>query len=206
MKGDESMASGEGASRADQTIAKKRRLLEVARREFVSRGYRGVTMDAIAQAAQVSKRSLYLWHEDKAALFRACVIQGAERFPTPSFNPTIRPDESLSIFATSLLEEFAQPSTLGMGRLVIRESHDFPELPAITVRSHDEYLVQPLADQLAAIGLEGGNARASAELFIAMILAPVHNHLLMGTPLPDDPAIKRHVAHATRTFLHGQGS
>ena len=46
--------------RADQTLAKKRRLLQIAREQFIVQGYRAVTMDAIAQAVGVSKRTLYL--------------------------------------------------------------------------------------------------------------------------------------------------
>ena len=60
--------------RANQTLAKKARLLLIAREQFIAQGYRAVTMESIAQMAGVSKRSLYLWHDDKAALFRACLL------------------------------------------------------------------------------------------------------------------------------------
>jgi len=36
-----------------------------------------------------------------------------------------------------------------------------------------------------------------------MILAPVHSHLLMGSPLPDEATIDSSVAIAVDTFLLG---
>lgn len=193
-----------GASRADQTAAKKRRLLQIARQQFIRDGYRAVTMDAIAQAAKVSKRSLYLWHEDKAALFRACLIQGAERFPTPLFDPNSQLEESLTMFGMSLYGEFTQPATLDMGRMLIRESHDLSEIHATSIRSHKEYLVAPLTDYFTKNGLAGADAEDIAELFISMILAPVHNHLLMQTSLPDEQTVKDHINRSVTVFLTGQ--
>lgn len=193
-----------GASRADQTAAKKQRLLQIARQQFIRDGYRAVTMDAIAQATKVSKRSLYLWHEDKAALFRACLIQGAERFPTPLFDPDGRLEDSLTMFGMSLYGEFAQSTTLDMGRLLIRESHDLPDIHADLIRSHKEYLVAPLTDYFTKIRLAGADAEDIAELFISMVLAPVHNHLLMQTPLPDEQAVEDHISRSVTVFLTGQ--
>ena len=106
--------------RADQTLAKKRRLLQIAREEFIRQGYRAVTMDAIAQAAGVSKRSLYLWHEDKAALFRACLAAGVERFPLPQFSDPAEAEADLRAFGVALLTEFTRPSTVGMARFSSR--------------------------------------------------------------------------------------
>lgn len=48
-------------------------MLEAARREFGSSGYRDANMDAIAAAADVSKRTLYNHFASKEVLFRAVV-------------------------------------------------------------------------------------------------------------------------------------
>jgi AcrR family transcriptional regulator len=70
-----------GRPSPESTRQRMAHLLEVARDIFVRRGYRATTMDEVATAAGVTKRTLYAWHRDKEALFRACIVAGAERFP-----------------------------------------------------------------------------------------------------------------------------
>ena len=50
---------------------KRNAILEAAMQLFPSRGYDGVSMDALAQAAGVSKLTVYSHFEDKEALFDA---------------------------------------------------------------------------------------------------------------------------------------
>jgi len=193
--------------RADQTLLKKRRLLQIAREEFIRQGYRAVTMDAIAQAAGVSKRSLYLWHEDKAALFRACLVAGTEQFPLPRLSGAPDPKADLCAFAVALLEEFTRPSTVGIARLLMREAHEFTDFWFMIQHSRDRHLVGPLAGYLERAGLtSGGETQRSAMLLLSMILAPVHNHLLLGDPLPDKRACAAHADFAVRTFLEGRAA
>ena len=203
MTADSNSAVGP-VGRADQTLAKKRRLLQIAREEFIRQGYRAVTMDAIAQAAGVSKRTLYLWHEDKAALFRACLDAGVERFPLPQFNDAVEPEADLRAFGTELLREFVRPSTVGMARLLMREAHEFAEFGPLIRRSRDDYLAAPLADYLNRAGLAPRDGGRAAMLLLSMILAPVHNALLVDDALPDEQACKLHVDLAVHTFLRGR--
>ena len=201
----DSKVSAAPIGRADQTLAKKRRLLQIAREEFIRQGYRAVTMDAIAQAAGVSKRTLYLWHEDKAALFRACLNAGVERFPLPQFSDATEPEADLRAFGMELLREFIRPSTIGMARLLMREAHEFTEFGPLIRRSRDDHLAEPLADYLKRVGLAPRDSGRAAMLLLSMILAPVHNALLVDDALPDEQECKLHVDMAVRTFLRGKG-
>lgn len=209
--GTSATASAEGKSvpvptrigRADQTLAKKRRLLQIAREEFIRQGYRAVTMDAIAQAAGVSKRSLYLWHEDKAALFRACLAAGVERFPLPQFSDPADLEADLRVFGIALLREFTRPSTVGMARLLMREAHEFTEFGPMIQQSQDDYLVLPLANHLDRAGVAQDNRTAAAKLLLSMLLMPVHSYLLIDAALPDEEGCAAHVSRAVRTFLQG---
>lgn len=189
--------------RADQTLAKKRRLLQIAREEFIRQGYRAVTMDAIAQAAGVSKRSLYLWHEDKAALFRACLAAGVERFPLPQFSDPAEPEADLRAFGVALLTEFTRPSTVDMARLLMREAHEFTEFGPMIRQSQDDYLILPLASHLERARVAKGDSMAAAKLLLSMLLMPVHNYLLIDAALPDETECAAHVGMAVRTFLQG---
>lgn len=58
---------------------KRAAILEAAMQLFPSRGYDGVSMDAIAQAAGVSKLTVYSHFEDKEALFSSAVTECCEQ-------------------------------------------------------------------------------------------------------------------------------
>lgn len=187
--------------RAGESRQKRAHLLHVARRQFILKGYRDTKMDDIAVAAGVSKRTLYLWHDDKAALFRACVIQGARLFPMPASGDGEDLPATLRRFALELASRLAEPEHSGMGRLLIRDRERFPELMAEARRSHEVYLIEPLAAWLRARGLEREDGLERTRIFVAMALAPVHDELLLGTPPLDADALERHAELTVALFL-----
>jgi AcrR family transcriptional regulator len=167
----------------------------------VSRGYRQTTMASIAAAAGVTKRTLYLWHEDKAALFRACLAAGTARFPT--IDPTaLAVAAELERYLIALVSELSAEHSNAMGRLFLRESGDFPELAPMVQRSYSESIIDPLATFLRAKGLEQPASLDRTELLAAMALAPVHNSLLLGRPMPDRATVEAHVDLVVGVFLN----
>lgn len=178
-------------------------LLQVARTEFVRRGYRKTTMADIAVAAGLTKRTLYLWHENKAALFLCCIREGAARFPriTPDENGKL--DKLLGRYLDALIIEFAREDANAMGRLFLREGTEFPELAPIIDQSYTDYIVDPLADFLRKRGIEKAGSVATTELLLSMALAPFHNHLLLGRALPDTEALRAHGKFVTKFFIAG---
>jgi len=48
-------------------------MLAVAQRVFAERGFRGASVDAIAEGAEISKPMLYAYFGSKAGLYRACM-------------------------------------------------------------------------------------------------------------------------------------
>jgi len=57
-----------GRNREDQE-AKRRRILKVAAREFVSKGYNGANINVIAEKSGIGKGTIYLYFPSKAELF-----------------------------------------------------------------------------------------------------------------------------------------
>lgn len=176
-------------------------LLRIARAEFVRNGYRATTMVGIAAAAGLTKRTLYSWHGDKEALFRACVIEGARRFPLPDIGVGDDLRSALRTYAAALIRELNADNSFGMGLLFLREARDFPELVATVRRGHMLYVVEPLAAHLRSHGLEEADSVEQTRLLVAMMLAPVHNALLLGDPRPDEAAIERHAESCVDLFL-----
>ncbi len=204
-------ASGRrGRPSAETTLARQAHLLEVARGIFVRRGYRATTMDEVATAAGVTKRTLYAWHRDKETLFRACVVLGAERFPrlVPEVPEGEGPDYPrlravLESYVLDLHNELTREDSYGMGALFQREAAEFPELVQSIQRGHIDYLVGPLAEFLRLYGLEAPNSVDRTMLFVAMALSPLHNTMLVGMPLPNAEQARAHARLCVQIFLDG---
>ena len=192
-----------GRPPTDSSRDRMTNLLQIAREHFIRDGYRATTMDVIAAAAGITKRTLYSWHGDKASLFRACVIKGAQQFPVFSFCGTASVRRVLENYAIALMTRLSTDESRGLGILYPREGREFPEIAAIVQQVRDDYMVKPLAAYLREHGLEKSRSTEHSRLFVAMTLARVHDRLLLGSPLPAGPAIRRHAKRVTDVFLAG---
>jgi TetR/AcrR family fatty acid metabolism transcriptional regulator len=115
--------------------SRRRRILDVAKRHFTARGFKGTTLDAVAEEAGCAKGALYLEFADKQTLLRAVVDETftairarfvAEVLAIPS--PLARLGETLR-FA---YRQFAREPLFGR---LMRED---PELRALGIGSNDD--------------------------------------------------------------------
>jgi len=65
--------AGAGPTQRRKQPAKRRAIIDAAQRVFLTQGFAGSSVDAIAAAAGVSKQTIYNHFGDKEALFRAVV-------------------------------------------------------------------------------------------------------------------------------------
>lgn len=192
-----------GRPSAESTRLRMAHLLEVARGIFVRRGYRATTMDEVAAAAGLTKRTLYAWHADKEALFRACVMLGAERFPRIEPGEGEDPRAALERYVLELHQELTREDSYGMGALFLREAAEFPELAGSIQRGHFDFMIAPLAAYLRKLGLEEADSTERTMLFVAMALSPLHNAMLVGMDLPDSTGVAAHARRCVSIFLGG---
>src|SRR5262249_21149925 len=107
-------------------------ILAAALELFVERGFAGTRLDDVAERAGLSKAAIYLYFEDKTALFRGVVRQtvisnfalveamlGAHRGPVGELIPR------LLDFMASRIEETPLPS---IAKVVVSEARAFPEI------------------------------------------------------------------------------
>jgi AcrR family transcriptional regulator len=64
------MPQARARTKAEQSVATRRKLLSVARRLFATRGYSGTSIDDITRRANVTRGALYHHFSDKGDLFR----------------------------------------------------------------------------------------------------------------------------------------
>lgn len=70
-------------SRAEQQEITRQRVLDAARLEFTERGFRGATVDGIAERAELTRGAVYSNFPGKRALYFAVLAREAEHAPPP---------------------------------------------------------------------------------------------------------------------------
>ena len=72
-----------GRPTRDAAIERDQRLIEVATRLFLERGFEATSIDAVAEAARVSKPTVYGQYGDKRGLFTAVLRREIARWLAP---------------------------------------------------------------------------------------------------------------------------
>jgi AcrR family transcriptional regulator len=113
-----------------RAAGKARQILQGALPEFLQSGYTGTSMDRIAQAAGVSKQTVYSYFGDKEGLFKALIKQVAsKKFQLVWAKPLAgKPEKVLRELALRILQEVNDPEYLSFVHLVITESKNHPHL------------------------------------------------------------------------------
>ena len=121
-----------GRPKAEDVEALEARLVSVARQAFVLNGYGATSINAIAKAARVSKNTLYTRFPSKAALFQVIVARQIASVDE-ELHPTSRDhaeslEDKLRTYVDAALRRSLSGDVLEINRLILSESHQFPEL------------------------------------------------------------------------------
>ena len=127
--------------------ASREAIVEAASRLFLERGFGSVSMDELAEAAGLARRTLYNQFTSKEEIFREMLLRVSGQFEE-AFPPGVETQgdvgEVLHLVARMILELHQHPEYLGFLRMVVADSRQFPwiaeELAAV---------MDPQADRLA---------------------------------------------------------
>lgn len=202
-----------GAGRPTREQAEQRHieLLDRALELFLENGFELVTIETIAAAVGMTKRTVYARYEDKRALFKAAVQRAIERWIVPL--ETLQAAESEDLEATLVaiarirLANAISPAGLRLQRILNAESYRFPEIfrlaqeqgVAPTIRFIADLLRRRIAAGEAAV--EDPELAASA--FMSMVLTGLTRAVVQGGAPPDAAAQDRRIRAAVRLFLNG---
>lgn len=184
-------------------------MLSAALDLFLRQGFSGTSLDDIAQAAHVAKRTIYQQFRDKEGLFSAAIERSSaalvSRFP---IGGEIRRDigADLQSVGATILHFVLQPRSLAIFRLVVGESERQPKLAKIFYELGPGRAVASVAEVLAShLGhrrLPEADLVALARKFVGMTVLELHQRAVLSTlPPASDKDIEKHVASATRAFL-----
>jgi len=168
------------------------RIVGAATELFFASGYGATTIEAVAQRARISKRTLYHRFENKPALFSAVVHHTIERLRPPADVPLLRGadlPEILRGVAQLVLQAALSPPAVALHRLIVAESSRFPDLAAVVTRQGaSEEAIRLIAGVLdravRADTLPRLDTTFAAQQFLYMVVAiPQRRALGLGAPM-----------------------
>ncbi|WP_231555066.1 TetR/AcrR family transcriptional regulator [Microbacterium sp. ZOR0019] len=161
-------------------------VLEAMRRALAAGGYDAVTIEGLAEAAEVSKQTIYRWWPSKAAILGEALLEGGLPGAEVSVPMTADLGADLRAWFSAMSAALADPEGVAVARALIVVTASDPDLGLAL----NEKLAAPIREWVAgrvARAVEAGDVRADvdaaaiADQFIAMASYAA----LLGRPLSD---------------------
>jgi AcrR family transcriptional regulator len=199
-----------GRPTADQATARQGELLDTALDMFLDRGFELTTMEAVAAAVGMTKRTVYARYPDKAALFHATVQRAIERsiVPRETLEAIDDGDLEAALVAVARLRvgNVMTPEGLRLQRIINTESYRFPAIFSMAY----EQATKPVIDYLAALlrrhdaagTIRLDRPEMAANVFMSMAVSGPVRIIVSGHAL-DPHELDDRIAFAVRLFLDG---
>ncbi len=157
------------------------KILDAARRVFMTDGYGAASMDAIAKAAGVSKATVYAHFSGKDQLFAAIIAQQCRvHSAIPALDEVERstPEEALRALGRNFAGLVLSPEVLDLYRIVVAETARFPELGRTLYETGPKRGIGRLAEYLQQLSdrglLDVPEPHIAARQFFGMIRSDLY--------------------------------
>lgn len=199
-----------GRPTREQAEARQHELLDTALDHFLDKGFEMATIEAIAQAVGMTKRTVYARYPDKVALFRAAVDLAIERYSTPQewIEATKCDDieQTLRNVGRLRISHVMSPNGLKLQRIIATESYRFPDI-FNTAYEHGalptvKFLARYLQRETEAGRLSIADPMRTATTFMSMVVSGPARIIVSGNYL-SETEIDERVSFAVRMFLDG---
>lgn len=198
----------------DAENPKRNAVLMAAARLFLEQGYEPVSMDAIAAAADVSKRTVYSYFDSKVTLFSAVLVAHCNSMggiALPEHPAGHDPRKVLTEFGRVFVRMITAPRAVAMQRVIFREVERLPEVGRTFFQNGPARHIAKLSDYLKQADAEGKLAvddpMGTALIFMSIVKAPFHLHQLCGLIGEVPPAaVDRAVKQSVDMFLRAYGA
>jgi AcrR family transcriptional regulator len=192
------------------TNPKTARILRAAKRLFLTSPFDAVSMDTIAQAANVSKGTLYARFRSKEALFSYLMAEELAMITAGLWNenPDTRAVESvLRRFSKNFIDRIFSSRALDMFRVVVGEAGRFPQFGAIFYQVGLRSLSARLARYLARCHVDGAlvvpDPEMAATQFMSLVRADLFMRGVLIAHAPTPEEIDRSIEAGVALFLAG---
>jgi TetR/AcrR family transcriptional regulator of autoinduction and epiphytic fitness len=198
-----------------ETLPKSRRggsreaIIEAAERLFLERGFGSVSMDELAEAAGVARRTLYNQFASKEEIFREMLLRVSGQlegaFP-PGIETRGNVEQVLRLIARAILELHKQPEYLGFLRMVVADARQFPWIAeefAAVMDPLTERLARYLSHLTALAILDCRNPVLAAHQFMGLLNELSLWPWMMGREsvgVPDEDVVEETVRMFLRSY------
>lgn len=186
-------------------------LLDLALELFLERGFELVTIEAIAAAVGMTKRTVYGLYEDKKAIFKATVQRAIERWIVPV--ETLRAVESDNLEATLRavarirIANATSPAGLRLHRIINAESYRFPEIHRLAYDQGQRPTIDYLEDLLRRHHRDGAikitKPEIAAPAFLGMVTGGLITRVVLGSAPLEPEEVEERIRYSVRLFLDG---
>lgn len=202
------------SGRQEPESAKRRDILDGARRVFFDKGFDGASMDEVARTAGVSKATIYVYFSSKEELFEALVLSERSKSAERLFEVDGASDDlagMLRRIGISFLTMMVEPDHIRLVRMVMGVAEKFPRIGQAFFEAgpcHGGRRLAALLHQQAELGhLQMQDELQAAHIFFNLCHDKTVKGLLFGCNAPPTP---EHIAYivdeAVRLFLAGYGT
>ncbi len=194
-----------------QESVKHQRVLDMAAKMFMTQSYHEVSMDALADAVPVSKRTLYNHFKDKKALFSA-VMQARCQYVFKRFTEELQQVRSVEQTLIGLGRQFLgvvlEPDAVNIYRTAIMQTQHFPDLGKRFYEMGPKRSTAVLAEYLRKMHGEGKlhitDAELAANTFLGMLINRTHMKCLLGLKKSVSKAEREKIIrYVVQVFFHG---
>lgn len=199
-----------GRPTREQAEARRAELLDRALDQFLEHGFELTTIDGIAAALGMTKRTIYAAYDDKAALFRAAVARAVARYRVPQ--DALRALEvddlaaSLTAIAHARIANLTTPEGLRLQRILAAESYRFPDIFELFAREAVQPMLAYLADLFARRAASGEVAidqpERTAAAFMSLVTGGPARSFVAGAAIAPAELDER-IRFSVRLFLDG---
>lgn len=206
--------ASEARSAAGEDPAKRRQIVEGARRVFVTLGFDRASMNDVVRESGVSKSTLYVYFRSKEDLFRALIEEERERYfaeVEALLGEADQPGRTLALFGRRLATLVLSPEGMHAKRTVIAVAARMPHLGREFYRHGPARGLAMVSDFLAracAAGtLQIDDLELAAAQFVELTTAGLLRRRFFDDEAPPaTPAeIEATVDAAVRLFMAGYG-
>jgi TetR/AcrR family transcriptional repressor of mexJK operon len=190
-------------------LEKRAAILDAAKRLFPVHGFEGVSMDAIAAEAGVSKLTVYSHFKDKDALFSETVrVKCEEQLPASLFLADLKGPlrKQLRSIAKGFLSLIMSDEAISMHRMMHAQARGDGKLPRMFWEAGPQRVTEGMAEFLRA-EVEAGqldipDLHRAASQFLCLLKGEPHARMMCGIGGPPSAReIETHIDATVDLFL-----
>ena len=181
-------------------------LLLAAEATFGRKGFAATTMDDIAGAAGMSKKTLYKLFDSKTDLFRAMLLRSSGQFRFWDDAVTAgTPEDQLKLWLKRVADAAFSPKEIALHRLIVGERVTSPDFARIFSDIAFHYGPKGVIDCVKRVTLRphlrGVPARLVAEMMLGAVFGIDHfKHLIDDNYRLDPRVLKKRIDLTVATF------